>query len=276
MPADRVGCHAARLLFAQLALTLAFVGLALLVAFQSVRAEAGAVASTPCPSNSVAGEGETPTPDACPSTTTASPSANEQSPREEPGEVGVDVDPPPPNASDARVELYQRLRDNRPPQGSFAPPEVMRVGDVATISFVLPRPFVERLTREISGSSGASNAVTGEATVAVLGGSRLQVTPYRNPTQSLFSEALPEWRFGLEATRAGSEEITLSVQIELSALSGASHRAIYDLASQVQIQSSLTRTILSFVQDNWQWIFGTLLVPLVAWLLRRRRGTASA
>jgi hypothetical protein len=97
------------------------------------------------------------------------------------------------------------------------------------------------------------------------------------PVQQAVSRAAPtEWRWSVRAAQTGTHALHLTINAIITVAGERYPRSldIFDRTIEVDIASS--QRLAMFLEQNWQWLLGTIVIPLVVWRwsVRGRRSRA--
>jgi type II secretory pathway pseudopilin PulG len=99
-----------------------------------------------------------------------------------------------------------------------------------------------------------------------------RITPERQPVGR---SGAVEWSWSVTPLEAGTQKLYLSVDAVVSIRGQDATRAIRVLEQPIEVQITNVETVESFVEANWQWIAGTILIPLVVWAWNRKKRSGS-
>jgi hypothetical protein len=137
----------------------------------------------------------------------------------------------------------------------------MDLGETQEIALLVSRErSIGELQAELDavGPTEGEQVKASETMEAQLAGIGFAIEPLTPALQLVAGEGVTQWRWAVEATKSGEQRLHLT----LSAVFDRNGKALQDRLG-------------GFFDENWQWLWATLFVPLVGWLLRqRRRGKA--
>ncbi len=172
---------------------------------------------------------------------------------------------------------------------AFNTPERMQYRERRTVTlFASPQMDAATLSEELRERIGSGEAVQVEALqVAPLMEAHLEgapafevtaLTPGRQPV----SRSTPtEWRWDVRASETGTQTLHLTMNAVVTIDGERFPRSLGVLDRDIEVEITATQQVGLFVARNWQWLAGTIVVPLTVWLWshrnsRRRRGRGAA
>ena len=96
------------------------------------------------------------------------------------------------------------------------------------------------------------------------------LTPVRQPV----SRAMPtEWRWDVQANQTGTQTLHLTMNAVVTVEGERFPRSIAVLNREIVVEITTAQRLAGFVERNWQWLAGTIAIPLVVWYWTSRRTT---
>lgn len=99
------------------------------------------------------------------------------------------------------------------------------------------------------------------------------VTPISPETQDLVGNGSTTWLWEIKPKTWGKLGLKLTLDAELGPANAGRHRYLqtYDKDIEVHVWPVHWRRIQDFLVAYWQWVFGSLLVPILLWVIRKFR-----
>jgi hypothetical protein len=119
-----------------------------------------------------------------------------------------------------------------------------------------------------------SNTITGTFKTTRIVTARLiapdfDVTAVESAEQVLLDGTTTKWNWELQPKSAGKHIVMLTVDatVEINGRDKTAHIRTFE--EQVLIEVTAGQIISTFIANNWQWLWSTLLVPFALWFWRR-------
>jgi hypothetical protein len=94
------------------------------------------------------------------------------------------------------------------------------------------------------------------------------LTPARQPV----SRATPtEWRWNARARESGTHALHLTINAIITVDGERFPRSLDVLNREIEVEITAPQRIALFVQANWQWLAGTIVIPMALWFWTNRR-----
>jgi hypothetical protein len=171
--------------------------------------------------------------------------------------------------------VYVRERLHRA-NAAFNAPKTVRLNETKVIELVLSddesvRALKRRL--EAEGPQVGARLRASAVMEATLTGAAFKIEGI-TPTQQTVTDGVTRWKWEFEPTKTGTRRLHLTVTA-LVAINGKDRRqAVRTFERTLEVESvavGMPAKVSGFFADNWQWIVTTLLIPCVAWVIRRRQ-----
>lgn len=105
---------------------------------------------------------------------------------------------------------------------------------------------------------------------AELTGTGFVIEPIDPDIQFITSLRPTQWRWRVTPSSYGPQQLHLSLSAHLD-LEGGGEFVIDSLDKVINVEITLTEQVTDYVTANWQWLWGTLIVPIVGYRLRGRK-----
>jgi hypothetical protein len=162
---------------------------------------------------------------------------------------------------------------------AFNTPDRMRFGETRAVVLVAsPELDASTLTTELRTRIGGADPIAVDTLqisplmeAQLEGAPAFAVTPL-TPLRQPVSRASPtEWRWSVRATETGTHALHLTINAVITIAGEAYPRSldVFDRSIRVDITSS--QRIGMFFENNWQWLLGTIAIPLGVWLWSQRK-----
>jgi hypothetical protein len=205
-------------------------------------------------------------------------------PRERPTpQPGGPVTPPP--LTSRFDEVDDALQELIAGNVAFNTPERMQFHESRAIALIAspqldPTALSQELRRRIGGNDPVA---VQEVQIAPLMEAQLvgapafevmALTPTRQPVSRAAST---EWRWTVQAMETGKHTLNLTINAVVTVGNENFPRSLNVLNRDIDVYITAPQRVGMFLSGNWQWLLGTIVIPLAVWLWtnqrkQRRRG----
>nr|CUV32070.1 conserved exported protein of unknown function [Ralstonia solanacearum] len=197
-----------------------------------------------------------------------------RAPADSPATASETVSAAPPQ----RFTVEGAVRNLQPANVAFNLPPPMSVDETSTVELLLSFGLSQAEIAALVEAPGAREAATVRAGAnlnmkAHLTGPAFEINPIEDETHMALLDATNRWSWTIKPKTSGSLGLHLTLEALLA--DGNVHVRTFDRTIEVKVISPAKR-VASFIGTNWQWLWTTIVVPLVGWLWSRRRKTVPA
>jgi len=94
------------------------------------------------------------------------------------------------------------------------------------------------------------------------------------PTRQPVSRAAPtEWRWNARARESGKHDLHLTINAIITVDGERFPRSLDVLKREIEVEITAPQRVALFVQANWQWLAGTIVIPMALWFWTSRRSS---
>jgi hypothetical protein len=162
---------------------------------------------------------------------------------------------------------------------AFNTPEQMRFRESRTITLIASPTMNEAsLGEELRKRLGGGDSISVEALqVAPLMEARLdgapafEVIPLTAGRQPVGRAAPTEWRWNVRANEAGTQTLHLSIDAIVTVDGERFPRSLNVLDRKIEVEITAVQQLGMFIESNWQWVAGTIVIPLGVWWWTNRK-----
>ena len=163
---------------------------------------------------------------------------------------------------------------------AFNTPETLQLGQPKVIHLVLSvRKSIDELksTITVEGKKEGHNIRISDQMAARLSGLGFKIEAITPEAQAISQASVTEWKWLVEATKTNKQSLFLTISVLLDTEKASRiHRQIITFEKKIDVQVTWDRKVVGFVYENWQWLWATFLVPIGAWVMRKRRDRTSS
>ena len=166
----------------------------------------------------------------------------------------------------------------------FNPPDRIAYKQTITVGAVMSRGVtVDQLTEELRKSVGSGSATTSRKlqlsdvvrTRLTPDDEGLVVVPLTDERQPVGTETSTEWRWRVTANRGGKRVLHLTVDAEVLVDGDRVPKTVQTLDQEIDVQVTVARRIGDFTVDHWEWLGGSIVLPLGIYFWRKRKPAAN-
>jgi len=162
---------------------------------------------------------------------------------------------------------------------AFNTPERMQYGDSRSIALVAsPSMDADTLSSELRNRIGRADPVeVATLQIAPLMEARLEGAPAFEVTaltpvqQPVSRSASTEWRWTVRAAQTGRHQLHLTINAIIAVGGERYPRSLDVLNRDIDVEITAGQRIGMFLGTNWQWLAGTVVIPLAVWIWSQRR-----
>jgi hypothetical protein len=81
-----------------------------------------------------------------------------------------------------------------------------------------------------------------------------------------------EWRWSITAQEGGTQALHLTISAIITVDGERFPRSLNVLDRVIEVDVSAAQRLAMFVDGNWQWVMGTIIIPVVVWVWTNRKG----
>lgn len=193
--------------------------------------------------------------------------------RPAPGEASPP--PPQPEKNGGTASVDRILARLELANVAFNAPTRLHLNEVSSIQLLLStRESIEDLQRALTsaGERGGARARISNQMEAHLSGAGFRVEPITPERQAVSSSERTEWRWQIEPTRPGRLSLNLTLSADIRVEGQTVPRMIQTFERTIEVEVTWPERTKAFVAGNWQWLWTTILIPVVGWFLAKRKG----
>ncbi len=105
---------------------------------------------------------------------------------------------------------------------------------------------------------------------ARLSGYRFHITPVTPETQAVSKNHRTEWQWEIHPKEEGRHRLNLTLTALLDIDGQSTPRTIRTFSKMIEVNVTTSQTVVSFIKNNWQWLWATVLVPIAGWLWEKK------
>ncbi|MET0887215.1 MAG: hypothetical protein ABWX92_12260 [Mycetocola sp.] len=183
--------------------------------------------------------------------------------------------PPPPGAVDPVAQAIKKLGWANI---AFHVPETMTLGKASEVRLVLSaqhsiKQFKKKVT-ELGNADGAHIRYS-DSMKAHLTGTGFEIEPVTEEIQAVSGQHITEWRWEVKPTETGDQRLHLTLTAIIVVKGSDKPYSVRTFDRTLDVSVGWTTRLSGFFEDNWQWLWAAILVPLVTWWLSRRKRQAA-
>lgn len=205
-------------------------------------------------------------------------------------EDGLIVDLPSPRSLERRIEIptqtpeeipYVPTADDLVSQLTLSSfvynvPDEANIDDEVDVSLIInPLATVEELQERFDdGNTTAGRVQISRVVQAKLDSNDFEITPITPTRQVVMYDRDTKWLWSLNPKSAGeNKKIKITITAILTVDGERTERYIDTYTDTITIDITTKQIVIKWLEDNWQWAWGALLIPVLgaAWTLRKRR-----
>ena len=166
------------------------------------------------------------------------------------------------------------------PTGNFAfnVPTTMNVRDTALIQVLLSlKTSIDDLKQKIQATGekqGASIQVS-DRMEARLSGSNFDITAVTPETQAVSQTQITEWKWEVKPRSTGHQYLHLTLSVLLDVDGTSTPRSFDAFDKVIDVEVTWSQRTRSFFENNWQWLWAAVLVPIAGWLWKRKKASTA-
>ncbi|MPY88574.1 MAG: hypothetical protein GEU99_11675 [Luteitalea sp.] len=160
---------------------------------------------------------------------------------------------------------------------TFNAPSAMRYQQPETVELLLsPSLPIAQLQSQLEQQAGAESAKVkiSNRMEATLTGTGFAIQAQAPDLQAISSEGTSRWRWEVTPTSHGSQRLSLVLSAHIDVAGRDAPLVIETFNRRIEVDITVRQRVSSFVQNNWQWLWTALLVPIAGYLgtrWKRRR-----
>jgi hypothetical protein len=103
-----------------------------------------------------------------------------------------------------------------------------------------------------------------------------EITNYSNEEQAVAGKSYTQWEWDVLPTKYGDNELHLKATISLNVEGlGNQSRDLEVIDKTITVHVNRWFITKKIVENNWQWISGSLIIPIIVWVYKNRLGKGS-
>jgi hypothetical protein len=193
--------------------------------------------------------------------------------------------PPPPDPDQVLQNAVESL-----PVGKvlFNHPSEMRMGEAKEVQVRIARDAATDISTGLTTPGTATkDQITEQQQIKVSTSMKVQlhgepyfdVKPLTDEEQLISKTGFTEWKFTVIPLQGGKWPLHLTVTAVVRGDGVEKSKNLEVLDEQVTVQVSTLEVVQAFIGNNWQWLIGTIFIPVGAWLLpklKKKKSRAAA
>jgi len=161
---------------------------------------------------------------------------------------------------------------------AFNAPKTMNLRDTAIIQLMLsletPIDDLKQMIEAEGEREGAQIQVS-DRMEAHLSGPDFTITAITPEIQAVPRSNITEWQWEVRPGSGGPHSLHLALSALLHVDGVPTPRMIRTYSKVIAVEVTLHQHVTSFFKKNWQWLWGAILIPIFAWLWKKKKASTS-
>ena len=87
---------------------------------------------------------------------------------------------------------------------------------------------------------------------------------------------MTKWKWDVGAITSGSHKLYLVLNTVITVDGEKAPRTIRTFDHSIEVKVKFTSQVATFFDNNWQWLWAAIIVPIAGFLWKRRKGSEGA
>lgn len=156
----------------------------------------------------------------------------------------------------------------------YNPPLEMEVGKTERVEARITRDLAVNMTDNLLGRGvpQIEKIRTGAYMKVRLSGSSFRIDPLSDEEQLVAGHEFSQWNWDVTPIEGGDQPLSIVVTAVIKMPDGnEKSKELGVFSKTIDVKVNAQRSIVQFIQNNWQWLAVTLVIPAVAWLIGSRK-----
>jgi len=167
--------------------------------------------------------------------------------------------------------IFDKLRSA---EIAFKAPPKMGYGETKQVRLLLSEtisaPQLEQILQDTNNVTTNSVKVA-DIMEAHLVGDDFTISPVTPETTPISGQQLTEWKWDIKPKAFGKMPLHLSLNAHVTVDGEERTRSIKTFDTTIYVQVTGFRSVTIFFVNNWQWLWTTIIVPIVFWAWHKKR-----
>jgi hypothetical protein len=159
---------------------------------------------------------------------------------------------------------------------AFNAPKTMNLHETAVIQLLLsletPIDELKQMV-EAAGEKEGEQIRVYDRMQAHLSGPNFAITAITDETQAVSRSNITEWKWEVKPNSGGRHNLHLTMEVLLSVDGASTPRGIRTFDKVIEVEVAWHQRVGSFFENNWQWLWAAILVPIIGWLWKRKKAS---
>lgn len=134
-----------------------------------------------------------------------------------------------------------------------------------------PSKSLDELQKELPGKTEGAQIRIANKMEARLTGQDFTITAVSPEIQGVSGQETTEWDWEVKPTSGGLHNLHLTINVILLINGNETPRSIKTFDKQITVQVGFGHVVSSFIANNWQWLWTAVLIPIAAWLWKKKK-----
>ncbi|MFJ7792370.1 hypothetical protein [Pseudomonas sp. NPDC096950] len=153
----------------------------------------------------------------------------------------------------------------------FNAPSHLNAEDTTEIQLVMSLAETAEMLESIVSAPGEKEHATVKVSKlmeAKLIGENYSIKSITPEQQIVANQGITEWKWSVHPTSEGRQTLYLTLTAILSVDGSTLQKSIRTFEKEIVVEVTATQRIKYFVENNWQWLWAAILIPLIGWLIK--------
>ncbi|GAC1396582.1 MAG: hypothetical protein NVSMB56_11380 [Pyrinomonadaceae bacterium] len=151
----------------------------------------------------------------------------------------------------------------------------MKLNETTDVKLVLnPEKALADLRTEVADHAGKIEGekirISNYMEASLTGTSGLKIADASPTKQLIDMNGTTQWVWNVKATEGGKQKLLLTLNVIFESAKEEKRFSVRTFEEEIAVNVSWNDSISEFVSKNWQYLMGTLVIPLVGWFAHRR------
>lgn len=150
----------------------------------------------------------------------------------------------------------------------FNPPNSMSTGEKYRIECRIAQSLKTNIASKLKGQGVPQTEIirVSELMSVKLDGENFEIFEHSSQEQILSDNGYTEWSWDVRPLKSGLQKMTLHISIRIRLPYGEERKDHPVLNYEVDVKVNAPYQIRTFFSNNWKWVAGSALLPLIGWI----------